>query len=348
MERNKAAGGVRAKLFDLAKGNYYPLGRNGDTAFQAKACPDKPGHRLLELSVVFSNKEKAHAFVAGVDSFVTKTRGLSFFEDLKVDSVAPLVEEKVIRLSHYKAREEDGEPPEDSPVLDIELGSLGMHSATSYHNKDDPVYKYQRIERESAFDRGIPEGAHIFPKAKCKGIYDWLDKQDFNRLALSRDGHLNFDGSGRGRGKSAKTNPRVSLEPKPKDQVEEATLPDGKFKKIEIILWCKNDEVAGTWVAYVEEGAQQHAGVEGGRPCFDHLYIYCRSDRRHKLEFEEQQNPNGVAETVCVTCIPGVGDVTSMDTWDEGKKDVAVHEIMWHLIKAGHEETQDSWTYERG
>ena len=141
MERNKAAGGVRAKLFDLAKGNYYPLGRNGDTAFQAKECPDKPDHRLLELSVVFSNKEKAHAFIAGVDSFVTKTRGLSFFEDLKVDSVAPLVEEKVIRLSHYKAREEDGEPPEDSPVLDIELGSLGMHSATSYYNKDNPVYK---------------------------------------------------------------------------------------------------------------------------------------------------------------------------------------------------------------
>ena len=123
---------------------------------------------------------------------------------------------KIILASHYVARENEGDPPGDSPVWNVEYGSASFSSElTSYIDKQDEKFLYQRIEADCAFQRAEPESAHIFPSAKCVGAYEWLNDKDFNRLALSRDGHVQYDGTGRGRGKSPKTTPRATLQPLP-------------------------------------------------------------------------------------------------------------------------------------
>ena len=112
-----------------------------------------------------------------------------------------------------------------------------LSAVTSYYTFDNTVYKYQRIEKENAFLRSIPEGAHIFPKAKCHGIYKWLDDQEFNRLVLSGPGHQQFDGTGRGRGRGrrAKTNPMITAESNGVNIV----MKDGvAMAAMGVRLWC--------------------------------------------------------------------------------------------------------------
>lgn len=84
---------------------------------------------------------------------------------------------------------------------------------------DDTVYKYQWIETDRAFARSKADGAHIFPKAMCKEHYTWLDKVNFNQLALSKDAHVNFNGTARGNAARAETQPKVAIEPVETDEI---------------------------------------------------------------------------------------------------------------------------------
>ena len=344
LERDKNDGGVRFQLVQLAKGGYYQDGQDIEAAFMVGLHPDKskPDSRLISISIVYTDEGKADNFIAEVDSYVMSTRGLSWYSDLQKDSIAPFADKRLILLSHYVAREEDGEPPNDSPVWDVELASIEMNSVASTYDKDDPVYKYQRIEGDIAFSRGRPDGAHIFPKSKCKGEYEWLDKEHFNRLAVSKDAHEQLDGSGRGRGKSAKTNPKVLLEP---ITMVQKSSEEGVFIRFELRLWCRNKEIASGWLPFVQDGAKLHN--EEHKCYFFPVFVFYKRDQRRKLLFEKQQNPNGPDVTVCVTSIPSVEDPTMLQTWDAQSQTVAVSEIVWFLFQATRNDTLESWKFER-
>ena len=61
-------------------------------------------------------------------------------------------------------------------------------------SQTNPIFQFQRVERnEHVFALADAESAHVFPRAKCSGVYEWLVDKDYNRLALSRDVHVNFD-----------------------------------------------------------------------------------------------------------------------------------------------------------
>ena len=93
-----------------------------------------------------------------------------------------------------------------SPVIDVvmETRSADFTAVTCLSTRDE-VFRFQRIENSTSFALADPEAAHIFPSSKCSGTYEWLDDKPYNRLALSRDFHVTFDGTGRSRGKRRKT-----------------------------------------------------------------------------------------------------------------------------------------------
>ena len=344
IQRPKSSAGDRFKLVQLARGGYYPHNGNLEDAFQCLPHPDKVELRLISVSVVFLDENAANHFIADVHSYVTKSPGVVLYQgqDFLCSEIDPFNPKHLVLETHYEPREADGEAPKDSPVWDVEISLMDVSAVTSYYSYEDTVYKYQRIEETSAFARSIPEGAHIFPKAKCHGVYEWLDKQEFNRLALSGPGHQQFDGTGRGRGKKAKTNPMVSIEPTGIDTLDR----DGtSFTRIAVRLWCRNANVATAWRPFLPNHTTLHN--DGNLCYYDGLYIYCETQRRQAILFEQQQNPNGGVHQVCLTAIPGIDDPSSLTTWDGMTHTVAVYEIMQCLLRWNHLNTGQTWTMER-
>ena len=345
VQRSKSSAGDRFKLVELARGGYYPQGKHMADAFKVEMHPTESDLRLVVVSVVFLDENLANLFVAAVHSYVARTHGLSLYDgqDFQCTSICAFHPKSLVLETHYVPRELDGEPPKDSPVWNVEFASVDGSATTSYYTYDDTVFKYQRVETENAFARSIPEGAHIFPKAKCHGIYKWLDEQEFNRLALSGPGHQQYDGTGRGRGKRAKTNPMVTIQPTGVDFMKK----DGvSMARIAVNLWCKNANVADAWRPVLPNYVTLNN--DDPSPKYSGLCIYCVQDRRRALLFEEQQNPNGEVEQVCMTAIPGVDDPSALSTWEATTSTVAVYEIMTYLLEWNHADTLTSWSNEKG
>ena len=253
-------------------------------------------------------KKAANKFITSVHSYVNSSRGIVFYngEGFEGATIAQF-NGNLILEDHYTPREEDRESPNDSPVWNVEISSMDCSSVTSNYGEEDPVYKYQRIETPLAFARSIPEGVHIFPKVKCFGEHKWLDQQEFNRLALSGPGHQQYVGTGRGHGKRAKTTPKVAIASKGTSSV---SMENRNFTRIQIWLWCKNREVPEAWQPFLPNNATLHDA--DGHCCFQNLFIYCETNRRAALLFEDQQNPDDTVTRKCVTAIPGVADPTSL------------------------------------
>lgn len=116
----------------------------------------------------------------------------------------PINHSDIILETHYKPR--DGEAEPGSPLIDmaVDVRSSDITVDVTLLSRRDPTFQFQRIENDNSLGLADPESAHLFPSSKCKGIYEWLDRPDFNRLALRRDVHLNFDGTWRGRGSAEK------------------------------------------------------------------------------------------------------------------------------------------------
>jgi len=198
-----------------------------NAAFAVEKHPTEMINRLLSISVAFSDERSANSFIVNVDKYIVSTHGVDYHNNNKL--IAKQVEPNKDRLvleSDYVPTQADGEAPHDSPVWNVEVSSMDISafSSTTIYSRSDTVFKYQRIEADTAFARTGPEGAHIFPHAKCKGIYEWLDKATFNRLALSRDGHKNFDGAAHGRGVHAATSALVALEPSRTTSTSQSTF----------------------------------------------------------------------------------------------------------------------------
>lgn len=267
IERDKSYSGLRFELIKKAAGGIYPKeGMDIDSAFRVENHPKDTQSRLVFVSVVFLTKTMAYNFIASVEEYVATQRDLRFQHIFESKEIEAYNEEKLIRLTHYAPRDKYGIPPFDSPVWNVEMMSMDLSalSPTTVYSRSDTVFKRQRIEVEIAFARSDPEGAHTFPKALCKGKYKWLDKQSFNRLALSKDGHSQFDGSGKGRGVTLNTVSKIALEP---CNSEDIYIDRIAYKRIHLKLWCRDRKVAEAWRAFLDPNLVLKD--------FDHGYCYC-------------------------------------------------------------------------
>lgn len=350
IERNRGFAGSRLALFGLASGGYYPEGMNPTEAFAVREHPT--GERtknLLSISVVFSNETSAHAFIVKVDKYIV-THGLEYYKGSKF--VVQPVEHNgehngepngggLVLTSDYVANQADGDEPPDSPVWDVQMSQMDISalSSTTIISRSDTVFKRQRIEANGAFGRTAPESAHIFPRAKFEGKYKWLDKEPYNRLALSRDAHSNFDGTGSGRGMYAATSALVALEPFTTDDL--AMSDNGTFKRIWNRLWCRNQSLAASWRPFLEPRIKE--GTEGGHTYFQPIYLYCEKSSTVPLIFEKEQEPDGSFRDVCVNAIPGVDDPTQLSSWNEAESTVAVWEVMLSLLRWRYDDTRQTW-----
>lgn len=313
-----------------------------NAAFAVEKHPTEMINRLLSISVAFSDERSANSFIVNVDKYIVSTHGVDYHNNNKL--IAKQVEPNKDRLvleSDYVPTQADGEAPHDSPVWNVEVSSMDISafSSTTIYSRSDTVFKYQRIEADTAFARTGPEGAHIFPHAKCKGIYEWLDKATFNRLALSRDGHKNFDGAAHGRGVHAATSALVALEPS--RTTSDILLNHVTFTRISNRLWCRDKSVAKSWRPFLKKEVNIVEANE--HEYYEPIYIYCERSRTVVLEFEEQPEPHGTFKDVCVTAIPGVADPRMLDTWNEQECTVAVSEIMVNLLLWNYDETRRIW-----
>ena len=342
VERGKNIGGVRLKLMRLAigAGGYYPQGKDVGDSFLVQNHSTDDDKRLISMSVVFEDKRSANSFITSVDDYITTTSGVTSLGRFHRSTTAPFeATADLVQTSDYTPCQRDGEPPNDSPVWDVELSATELSSKATSYGMDDTVFKYQRIETDRAFARSKADGAHIFPRAKCKGHYAWLDKHEFNRLALSKDGHVNFDGTAKGSVVKAETQPKVALEPVATDEIN---MYHKQFYRISIRLWCRDRVILESWRPFLPENVGD-TNAEGH--CYFHgpIYIFCEKNRTHKLLFEEQQNPGGSIEKVCVTAIPGVDDLASLASWKEKLQTVDVYEIIYKLLLWNYNETRGQW-----
>lgn len=259
-----------------------------------------------------------------------KTRGVDYYQPFTITTAEPHDNPRLVLESDYIPNRADGDAPHDSPVWNVEVSESDMDLSallpTTICSRTGTVFKYQRIETDQAFARTGPEGAHIFPKAKCKGKYEWLDKPSFNRLALSRDGHKNFDGTA------------IALEPTTSEQIR---LDHVTHTRISNRLWCRSEGVAKSWRPYLK--AELREVQAGGHVFFEPIYIYGESNKTVVLKFEQQQEPGGALHDVCVTAIPGVDDYTTLDTWDNQARTVAVSEIMMCLLRWSYFDARRIW-----
>lgn len=221
--------GARYNIFRFAssEGLYPKEVDAGNSAFETLASPTADGHNVLKFSLVFPSIKAAANFLDSVAGYLKQTREMLYFcddEGNKVDIMPsmtaiapyPITPQNKILLAHYVPSGGDADAP-DSPVIDVVFETRSMHDDSTADvtvlSRNDEVFQYQRFEASNAFALAPPESAHIFPSAKCIGQYKWLDDKPFNRLALSRDLHLNFDGTGRGRGKRRKTVQTIAMRP---------------------------------------------------------------------------------------------------------------------------------------
>ena len=340
LSRDKSQGGVRLRLVELAKGGYYPLNGGMEQAFNCQVHPEDNNSRLISVDVVFTDEAVAINFITEVDRYVTTTPGLTNHSgDFDSTTIAPFRPKRLILASHYVPREANGESPLESPVWDVELDAMDISHLTSYYSYNDTVYKYQRVESENAFARCIPEGAHIFPAAQCRGKYEWLDNKEFNRLALSGRGHQQFDGTARGKAKRAKTSPMVAIEPRSMSPINRSGT---MFTRINIRLWCRNQNVATNWQPFVG-AATLHSNRQLGLPYIDGISISCEQQRRQKLMFEVQQEADGTERRVLLTAIPGVENPRTLESWNGSDETVAVSDIMFSLLQWNYLNTLDTW-----
>lgn len=178
--------------------------------------------------MVFKSDNQAAQFVNKLSNYLRVNEGeLQLRDDEgdalerpRVSEIPPYpttVDKSFILQADYKPQ--NGDTELCSPVIDVvmETRSADFSVDVTVLSTRDDVFRFQRIENSTSFILADAESAHIVPSAKCSETYEWLDDKPYNRLALSRDFHLNFDGTARGQGKRRKTVQAVAIRPKRPD-----------------------------------------------------------------------------------------------------------------------------------
>eukprot|EP00542_Grammatophora_oceanica_P009931 CAMPEP_0194044448 /NCGR_PEP_ID=MMETSP0009_2-20130614/15916_1 /TAXON_ID=210454 /ORGANISM="Grammatophora oceanica, Strain CCMP 410" /LENGTH=433 /DNA_ID=CAMNT_0038688973 /DNA_START=164 /DNA_END=1462 /DNA_ORIENTATION=+ len=345
--------GARYSLFRFAASDgLYPEGLNSKSAFEP-VTSTREETNILKFSVVFQSLNSAAKFLDSLASYLKQARGMMHFCDDEgneaampsMESIAPfpIESQNKILLAHYQPCDGDGDAAPDSPVVDVvcDTRSDNITVDVTILSRRDEVFQYQRIENSSAFALADPEGAHIFPRAKCVGQYEWLDDKPFNRLALSRDLHLNFDGTGRGRGKRRKTVQTIAIRPLRNPNGYAILQIDGvDCYEIQIEIVINDNTKAEPILTRLQNHAQLNRNenerwtIAGA----DLRLLYPRN-RRIDLILDGAEEP-----TELVTAVPGVDDLS--DCWSNSPQNLyslEAAEILEKCLCWNYEEAMQTW-----
>ena len=375
INRPSSHAGARHALFRFAAdfSGIYPQGLNANTAFCARSSSegddDKTDRRLLDFSVVFANRESAQQFINNLASYVKLTEGQIFFCDnnggnaVKDPSwqliqpydpanMSPILE------AHYTGRNHGDVSPMDSPVAEVRFSSRqssadNTDNATAYVtllSQSNPVFHLQRVEQLSTFDLAEAESAHLFPSAKCSGVYEWLDDKDYNRLALSRDLHINFDGTGRGRGKRRKTARVLAFKPqRPCNGYKIVQMPNSTERVYEIPLEIvlNDSNKANAVLRRLGKNVEIKKSSSGGSPVTlvgPDLKVCYPAERRVSIKKEEMQCHGGTTALVFVNKVPGVDDLTTCWSVCDDGQSLEAAEVLEKCLLWNYKEAIDIWS----
>lgn len=357
--------GARYSLLRFASSEgLYPKGDDATTckpAFETFASRKTGGRSVLKFALVFPSINSAAKFIDNVVTYLKQSREMLYFcddEGNKVDEMPsmkaiasyPIAPQHKILLAHYVPSGQDTDAP-DSPMIDVLFETRSMsEDATAYVtmlSKRDEVFLYQRIEAGNAFALADPESAHIFPSAKCIGQYEWLDDKPFNRLALSRDLHLNFDGTGRGRGKRRKTVQTLAMRPlrKPGGYAV-VRIEDVDCYEIPLEIVINDNTKAAHVLARLPNHAQlnrkenAHWTITGAD-----VRVHYPRNRRVTLIAEIENDFSSQKEIQLVTAIPGVRNLS--DCWSnspEARLSVEAAEILEKCLLWNYEAALSMWS----
>lgn len=353
ISRPTSHAGARYELFKLAShdGLYLP-GLDPTTAF-ATGDADEASRSIISFCVVFMELNQAAKFIDGIRMYLLKNVGyLELFDDQantvdrpttsEIPSFRITLDHTMILQSDYKAQNEEVEP--GSPLVDmvVETRSNDITVDVTLLSRRDPTFKFQRIENNASFGLADAESAHIFPSAKCLGKYEWLDGLEFNRLALSRDVHVNFDGTGRGRGKRRKTVQTFSIRPlRPDSGFPICHIGDCICYKVPLELVLNNNEIADALLSKLGNHAalRKHEDSRWTISGAD-VAIYHPQNKRVTLVTEKDNDDS----TVIVTAIPGVEDLN--ECWSNSPDDlyaVEAAEILEKCLLWNYQNALKSW-----
>jgi hypothetical protein len=213
-------------------------------------------------------------------------------------------------------------------------------------SRRDDVFQYQRTENSTAFALADPEAAHVFPSCKCVGQYEWLDDKPFNRLALSSDLHLNFDGTGRGRGKRRKTVPRFAIKPLQNQGGYSIARIDGvDCYEIPLEIVINDNTKAEPMLPRLQNHVELNRNenkrwtITGAQ-----VRLFYPTNRRIDLISEPEQ-PAANMTPELVTAVPGVNDLS--DCWSNSPENLLsleAAEIMEKCLRWNYEEALRSWS----
>ena len=114
------------------------------------------------------------------------------------------------------------------------------------------------------------------------------------------------------------------------------------FTRINIRLWCRNQNVATNWQPVVS-AATLHSDRQFGLSYIDGAFISCEQWRRKKLMFEVQQETDRTERRVLLTAIPGVDDPRTLQSWNGEDETVAVSDIMLTLLQWRYLNSLNTW-----
>jgi len=177
-------------------------------------------------------------------------------------------------------------------------------------------------------------------------MYEWLDRPEYNRLALSRDAHVAFDGSGRGRGKRRKTQQKFAILPlRPPNGYATCTFAGEDCYKILLQLVLNDQSIGDALLARLGKNAAlcKGSGRSDGRWTIvgSDVRVYHPKGRRVTLRTEETDN----GTPLLVTCIPGVENLDQC--WSNSPSNlycVEAAEILEKCLLANYQNALDLWS----
>jgi len=370
-------GGARFQLFKLAcPGGLYPPELDAETAFETVAS-SQVDRSILRFSVVFTTIDRATKFVSEVEMYLLHNKmDLELLDDqgsktdhLTVTEIAPfaITFQNSVLLSHYKPRTGEAEPispPIDmvvetrsfeslddvtllstiSPLIDMVVETRSFESLVDVTllSTTDTTFRFQRIETDSSFTLAAPESAHIFPSAQCTGKYRWLDAPEYNRLALSRDVHVNFDGTGRGRGKRRKTVQTFAIKPVRPEGGFTISIIDGcPCFRIPLELEFNNNGIAAGLLPKLGNNAILNKN-QGARWTITGADVHVFYPQDHRVTLITEVKDSGDLDLV--TAIPGVENLN--ECWSNSQDDLyslAAAEILEKCLLWNYRNALEKW-----
>ena len=313
--------GARYEMYKLAfacKG-LYPADSAGQKQPFVTVETGSDERSNLSFEIMFREMDQAAEFNNGLGMYLRKNEGqlvLTNNEGSVVNELTtimvpsyPIDTNFYILETHYVAQNDEAQL--GSPVVDMLIDVCTNDDITAdvtLLSRRDPTFVFQRFENDLSFVLADPESAHIFPSSKCKGIYEWLDKLEYNRLALSRDVHINFAGTARGRGKRRKTEQTFAIRPlRPPSGYQTTTLAGQVGYKIPLELILNVNDIGEGLLSRLGSNAALDR-QDGRRWTISGADVALHYPTGRRLKLVTEETDNGVLSLVMG--IPGVSDLS--------------------------------------